>query len=64
MSGILASAETTVMDQVSTGLVSSLSGIATNMGSFIVSILPVVLGVTGAVVLISFGIKLFRRFAK
>jgi hypothetical protein len=49
---------------VSTALVSGLSTVATDMGSFITSILPVILGVVGAVIVIGFGIKLFRRFAK
>jgi hypothetical protein len=65
--GLFALGETTtanISSGVSDALVSGLSSVATDMGSFITNILPVVLGVVGAVILISFGIKLFKRFSK
>lgn len=53
-----------IMSQVSTGMINGITNIANNMGTFIVGVLPVVLGVVGAVTVIGFGIKLFRKFAK
>ena len=55
---------TDIMSQVSTGMINGITNIASNMGTFIVGVLPVVLGVVGAVIVIGFGIKLFRKFAK
>lgn len=45
-------------------LVSGLSDIGDQILSAIGSILPVVLLVVGGVIVISFGIKLFKKFAK
>jgi hypothetical protein len=62
--GLFALGEATLTTNVSDALVTGLTTVATDMGSFITSILPVILGVVGAVIVIGFGIKLFRRFAK
>lgn len=53
-----------IMSQVSTGLINGITNIASNMGTFIVSVLPVLLSIVGAVIVIGFGIKLLRKFAK
>lgn len=55
---------TDIMSQVSTGMINGITNIASNMGTFIVSVLPVILPIVGAVIVIGFGIKLFRKFAK
>lgn len=55
---------TDIMSQVSTGMINGITNIASNMGTFIVSVLPVVLPIVGAVIVIGFGIKLLRKFAK
>lgn len=55
---------TDIMSQVSTGMINGITNIASNMGTFIVSVLPAVLPIVGAVIVIGFGIKLLRKFAK
>ena len=59
-----ASASTDIMSKVSAGLVDGIGKISGAMGDFIVAALPYVLAVVGAVIVIGFGIKLFRKFAK
>lgn len=59
-----ASASTDIMSKVSAGLVEGIGKISGSMGDFIVTALPYVLGIVGAVIVIGFGIKLFRKFAK
>lgn len=62
--GLFALGEATVTSTVSDALVSGLTSVATDMGSFITSVLPVTLGVVGAVIVVRFGIKFFRSLAK
>lgn len=58
MSIFLAETETTgVADAVTSGL----KTVATDMQGTITSILPVALGVVGAVLVVTFGIKIFKK---
>jgi phage-related protein len=50
-----------IASQVQSSLVTSLTDVASNMGSTIVSVLPVALGVVGAVMVVTFGIKIFKK---
>ena len=59
-----ASGATDIMGKVSAGLIEGIGKISSSMGDFIVGALPYVLAVVGAVIVIGFGIKLFRKFAK
>lgn len=56
--------EGTGIDTLTTSLVSGLTDIGNNMLTAMGSILPTVLLVVGGVSVITFGIKLFRKFAK
>lgn len=49
---------------ISTALTSSLSSIASDCITAIGGVLPYVLPVMGAIVVITVGVKLFKRFAK
>lgn len=51
----------TLMDSVSASLVSGLTEAATGMGDVIGAILPVALAVMSGVLIVSFGIKLFKK---
>lgn len=52
---------TSIMNTVSTALVSGLTEAATGMAGVIGDLLPVALGVMGAVLVVSFGIKIFKK---
>lgn len=56
--------EGTGIDTLTTSLVSGLTDIGNNMLTAMGSILPTVLLVVGGVAVVTFGIKLFRKFAK
>ena len=56
--------EGTGIDGLTTSLVSGLTDIGNNMLTAMGSILPTVLLVVGGVAVVTFGIKLFRKFAK
>ena len=56
-----ASTMSTMMDTVGDALVSGLTEAATGMINVIAEMLPVALAVTAAVLVISFGIKIFKK---
>lgn len=55
---------TNVTEQAMQALETGLTGVAGNIGSAITTLLPIALGVVGAVIAITFGIKFFRRLVK
>ena len=55
-----ASVATQAISAVTTGL----GDVASNIGGAIVAIVPIALGVVGAVIAVKFGIKFFRSLAK
>lgn len=62
-----AEGETTLegsMSTVSSSLMSSIQSVVNSMVSFIGSALPVILIIVGSVLLITFGLKFFRKFTK
>uniref|UniRef100_A0AAU8AV83 Uncharacterized protein n=1 Tax=Dulem virus 51 TaxID=3145762 RepID=A0AAU8AV83_9VIRU len=52
------------MTTVSTSLISSIQSVVNSMVSFIGSALPVILIIVGSVLLITFGLKFFKKFTK
>lgn len=56
--------EGTGIDTLTTSLVSGLTDIGNNLLTAMGSILPTILLVVGGVAVVTFGIKLFRKFAK
>ena len=52
------------MTTVSTSLMTSIKSVVDSMVSFIGSALPVILIIVGSVLLITFGLKFFRKFTK
>lgn len=61
---VMLSGEGTSMTRLTTSLVSGLEDIANQMLDSLGKILPVVLMVVGGVMVVTFGIKLFRKFGK
>ena len=55
------SGSTSIMSTVSTALVEGLTEAAVGMGKVIGDLMPVALGVMGAVLVVSFGIKVFKK---
>lgn len=55
---------TTVATQAIEAVKTGLTSIAGNMGDAIVAIVPIALGVAGAVIAVKFGVKFFRNLAK
>lgn len=53
----------TVATQAITALTDGLTTIASNMGSMIVAVVPIALGVVGAVIAVKYGVKFFRGLA-
>ena len=51
----------TLMDSVSAALVNGLTEVAVGMGDVIGAILPIALAVMSGVLVVSFGIKLFKK---
>ena len=54
----------TPMDNIQTALQTAFSSISADFATTIGNVLPVALGITGMIMVISFGIRLFRRLAK
>lgn len=52
---------TSAISTVSAALVTGLTDAATGMADVIADLLPIALGVMGAVLVVSFGIKLFKK---
>lgn len=57
-------AEATISSQAMEAVISGLKDVASNIGSAIVAIVPIALGVVGAVIAITFGIRFFRKLVK
>lgn len=53
-----------VTEQAMKALETGLTSVAGNIGTTITTLLPIALGVVGAVIAITFGIKFFRRLVK
>ena len=56
--------EATVAKQALEAVTTGLTDVASNVGSSIVAIVPIALGVVGAVIAVTFGIKFFRKLVK
>ena len=54
---------TTPMDNIQTALSTAFAQISADFATTIGNVLPVALGITGMIMVISFGISLFRRLA-
>ena len=52
----------TVASSASDALVSGLTPIGSDMSGMITKVLPSALGIVGAIMVITFGIKLFKKF--
>lgn len=55
---------TSVASQAINAVSTGLTDIASTMGEAIVAIVPIALGVAGAVIAVKFGVKFFRSLAK
>lgn len=62
--GYLLATTATPMDNIQTALQTAFSSISSDFATTIGNVLPVALGITGMIMVISFGIRLFRRLAK
>lgn len=51
----------TVASSASDALVSGLTQVGTDMSGMITKVLPIGLGIVGAIMVITFGIKIFKR---
>lgn len=56
--------EATVAKQALEAVQTGLSDVASNIGSSIVALTPIALGVVGAVMAVIFGVKFFRKLVK
>lgn len=54
----------TPMENIQTALSTAFSQISSDFATTIGNVLPVALGITGMIMVISFGIRLFRRLAR
>lgn len=62
---VMAAAETpSAMEGVITALTTGITSIATSATDAIAKVLPVALPVMGAIVVVTIGVKIFKRFAK
>ena len=52
----------TVASSASDALVAGLTQIGSDMSGMIAKVLPIALGIVGAIMVITFGIKLFKKF--
>lgn len=63
MLGYLVATTATPMDNIQTALSTAFTQISADFATTIGNVLPVALGITGMIMVISFGISLFRRLA-
>ena len=62
---VMAAAETpSAMEGVTTALTTGITTIASNATDAIAKVLPVALPVMGAIVVVTIGVKIFKKFAK
>lgn len=52
------------MESIQTALTTAFTSISSDFATTIGNVLPVALGITGMIMVISFGIRLFRKLAK
>ena len=64
MLNYLVATTTSPMDNIQTALQTAFQSISSDFATTIGNVLPVALGITGMIMVISFGIRLFRRLAK
>ena len=50
-----------IMAQATAALTTGLTEVATSMGGMITTVLPVALGVVGAIMVVVFGVKFFKK---
>lgn len=62
MVAVFAEGASTVSSSATDALVSGLTQVGTDMSGMITKILPIALGIVGAIMVITFGIKLFKKF--
>lgn len=55
---------TTPMDSIQTALSTAFTQISSDFATTIGNVLPVALGITGMIMVLTFGIRLFRRLAR
>lgn len=60
---VLASGETSALTSVETALTTSFTSVGTAMTGLVAKILPIALPVMGALLLVGFGIKAFKKVA-
>lgn len=63
MLSVLVGSVATPMDNIQTALTTAFTQISSDFATTIGNVLPVALGITGMIMVISFGISLFRRLA-
>lgn len=51
----------TLTQQATTALTTGLTGVADSMGGVITTVLPIALGVVGAIMVVIFGVKFFKK---
>lgn len=62
--GLLVGSTSTPMDSIQTALQTAFTQISSDFATTIGNVLPVALGITGMIMVIGFGIRLFRRLAR
>ena len=63
MLSVLVGSAVSPMDNIQTALTTAFTQISSDFATTIGNVLPVALGITGMIMVISFGISLFRRLA-
>lgn len=61
---LLAGSAATPMENIQTALSTAFTQISSDFATTISNVLPVALGITGMIMVIGFGIRLFRRLAR
>ncbi|MBD5531704.1 MAG: hypothetical protein HDQ98_05810 [Lachnospiraceae bacterium] len=54
-------AATTVAEQANSAVTAALTSTASQMGSMVVTVVPIALGVVAGIMVVNFGVKLFKR---
>lgn len=53
--------ENTIGGEVATAVTTELQSVATQLGNILVKVVPIALGIVGAVMVVTFGVRTFRR---
>ena len=56
--------QTTPVENIQTALTTAFTQISSDFATTISNVLPVALGITGMIMVLTFGIRLFRRLAR